>query len=623
MAVNRTPNLGLHDWLGTEYVKREEIVENFRKIDNEFGASGRVGDLSNKIGILSKDVSIKNRETNLSNSLLGFKGLCVRTWETGFLYTDRFRIYTINKAKTIKADTIELIVNTYQPSETDNNPASRVPVPLSEVEDYIKFLKEQGFKVFFKPHVEIDVTPYQWRANINPNDANTWFANYTNLMVDYAEICEKYNVEIFSVGSEYKTLTETYPDKWRDVISAVRNVYSGILTYGANCTSGNNDEVMKISFWDVLDYIGVDYYIVPTNDLTATKETIKNSFYYDKNKDNSVLALDRVSQKYGKPLLIAEYGYSVGTSPTQQQLDFQKNYVDALLDIFLNKENTKGAFAWVVDPVTGGSTESYLKDGTTIETVIKGHYEKRSKSAVTPLKMYGTPKNNNPTDKWAKIASITLPETYTTASCVLYIENLLANTSSQKRGDVYFRVGSDNGMTSFVEVRLNAESTLSTSDVGYVINGNEVSLYLKVPQYHQYVYRLKETNAVNIVKLYDYPTLEGGITVTTASKTVYTTSSDFDLGSSNIKFPNGVKIITGETTSSMSNGLINLNITLPAPIGWVKYCHANIKDVSGGNVYDVIAHAKPINSTTIQILGKHTSGTGNYGFTVQWVAIGN
>jgi hypothetical protein len=52
MAVNKTPNLGLHDWLGTEYVKREEIVENFRKIDNEFGASGRVGDLSNKIGIL-------------------------------------------------------------------------------------------------------------------------------------------------------------------------------------------------------------------------------------------------------------------------------------------------------------------------------------------------------------------------------------------------------------------------------------------------------------------------------------------------------------------------------------------------------------------------------------------
>ncbi|OQP06856.1 hypothetical protein B1690_05970 [Geobacillus sp. 46C-IIa] len=62
MAVNKTPNLGLHDWLGTEYVKREEIVENFRKIDNEFGASGRVGDLSNKIGILSTadDVLFQN-----------------------------------------------------------------------------------------------------------------------------------------------------------------------------------------------------------------------------------------------------------------------------------------------------------------------------------------------------------------------------------------------------------------------------------------------------------------------------------------------------------------------------------------------------------------------------------
>ncbi|WP_060788928.1 SGNH/GDSL hydrolase family protein [Geobacillus zalihae] len=61
MAVNKTPNLGLHDWLGTEYVKREEIVENFRKIDNEFGESGRVGNLSNEIGILfDKTVDMPN-----------------------------------------------------------------------------------------------------------------------------------------------------------------------------------------------------------------------------------------------------------------------------------------------------------------------------------------------------------------------------------------------------------------------------------------------------------------------------------------------------------------------------------------------------------------------------------
>ncbi|MED3777976.1 GDSL-type esterase/lipase family protein [Geobacillus stearothermophilus] len=69
MAVNRTPNLGLHDWLGTEYVKREEIVENFRKIDNEFGASGRVGDLSNKIGILN-DTTMKQYEQFIN--ALGF-----------------------------------------------------------------------------------------------------------------------------------------------------------------------------------------------------------------------------------------------------------------------------------------------------------------------------------------------------------------------------------------------------------------------------------------------------------------------------------------------------------------------------------------------------------------------
>lgn len=62
MAVNRTPNLGLHDWLGTEYVKREEIVENFRKIDNEFGVNGKIGILSTEIDSLSEEVNAARTE---------------------------------------------------------------------------------------------------------------------------------------------------------------------------------------------------------------------------------------------------------------------------------------------------------------------------------------------------------------------------------------------------------------------------------------------------------------------------------------------------------------------------------------------------------------------------------
>lgn len=89
MAVNRTPNLGLHDWLGTEYVKREEIVENFRKIDNEFGASGRVGDLSKKIGILNEQLADKlsqNDNDPISTSYIFKENTNIKVNKKGYWY---------------------------------------------------------------------------------------------------------------------------------------------------------------------------------------------------------------------------------------------------------------------------------------------------------------------------------------------------------------------------------------------------------------------------------------------------------------------------------------------------------------------------------------------------------
>lgn len=36
-SANKTPKLGLNQWLGNEYVKRQDFVEDNKKIDDAFG----------------------------------------------------------------------------------------------------------------------------------------------------------------------------------------------------------------------------------------------------------------------------------------------------------------------------------------------------------------------------------------------------------------------------------------------------------------------------------------------------------------------------------------------------------------------------------------------------------
>lgn len=123
------------------------------------------------------------------------------------------------------------------------------------VEELIKLARSRDLKVMLKPQVWMQSG---WVGDFNLKSAadwELWEDSYRNYIVFYAEIAEAADIEIFCIGTEYKIVSSQRPNYWLDLIAEIRNIYSGRLTYAANW-----DEYENVSFWDKLDYIGINAY---------------------------------------------------------------------------------------------------------------------------------------------------------------------------------------------------------------------------------------------------------------------------------------------------------------------------------------------------------------------------
>ena len=67
---------------------------------------------------------------------------------------------------------------------------------------------------------------------------------------------------MFDIGTELEG-TATQTSNWLNVISDVKSIYSGKLTYSANC--GSPAIQTPVGFGNSLDYIGIDAYYTLTS----------------------------------------------------------------------------------------------------------------------------------------------------------------------------------------------------------------------------------------------------------------------------------------------------------------------------------------------------------------------
>jgi len=211
----------------------------------------------------------------------------------------------------------------------------------------INVMHALGMRVMLKPHV--DLADEEMRTNIIPSEE--WFASYKEFILHYARLASKYNVELLCIGTELSNTTiSRWKAQWLGIIAAVRAVYKGSLTYAANW-----DEYDGVSFWQDVDYIGIDAYFPLTDKTDPSKEELVQG--WEKNADAIETWLK--TNKLNKGVIFTEVGYDTieGSNkqpwrvlPTmakyKESQDEQANCLEALFVVLTKRPWFKGFYWW-------------------------------------------------------------------------------------------------------------------------------------------------------------------------------------------------------------------------------------------------------------------------------------
>lgn len=197
-----------------------------------------------------------------------------------------------NLVKGTGANFIILVPNGLQETPQSEKISYTSDATLSDAEliQMIDYIHKTGLMVALKPTV--NCKNGTWRAHINFFDVDVhcepkwsnWFASYTEFQLHYAKIAQQTGCEMFIAGCEM-VMSERRSDEWRKLISDIRTVYDGPVTY-------NTDKYQEdhVTWWDCVDYIcSSGYYPMGT---------------WEKELDR----IEQVVRKFQKPFFFAECG---------------------------------------------------------------------------------------------------------------------------------------------------------------------------------------------------------------------------------------------------------------------------------------------------------------------------
>ncbi len=164
---------------------------------------------------------------------------------------------------------------------------------------YIEVLHENDVQVMIKP--QIWIWKGEFTGTLVMNSEEHWKAleaSYDRFILTYAELAEETHVAILCIGTELERFVEHRPAYWKRLILKIRKVYKGKLTYAANW-----NEYTKTSFWNELDYIGIDAYFPLSEEKNPTVGQLKEA--WQPWKDN----IFKLSDTVKRPVLFTEFGY--------------------------------------------------------------------------------------------------------------------------------------------------------------------------------------------------------------------------------------------------------------------------------------------------------------------------
>jgi hypothetical protein len=141
-----------------------------------------------------------------------------------------------------------------------------------------------------------------WTADIGftrEADWITWESSYRDYLMHTARLAEEIDAELLIIGTELSNPVQKRESYWRELITRIRTIYSGPLTYGANW----HEDYEDVPFWDALDYVGVQAYFPLTERNSPSISDMRIGWR------PHMGAMERISQRENLPILFTEIGY--------------------------------------------------------------------------------------------------------------------------------------------------------------------------------------------------------------------------------------------------------------------------------------------------------------------------
>jgi len=288
----------------------------------------------------------------------------------------------------------------------------------------------RGFSVMVRPLLDFldpsKIGSYSvgdWRSTYNPANPAAFFASYKTMIVAVAQMAQANGAASLSIGAELDQLTgPAYLSYWTDIITSVRAVFSGKLTYSADwddkispwqgqhgLPAGTGNLTTQVSFWSQLDYLGIDCY-APLSD--AGNPTLANlvAGWTSTPSDPTSLSVTgnqslisyfaSVATQAGKPLLFTEIGYESANDAAKQPSGSSTNVYDPALQASLysaffqawqqsGNNALLGVYFWNWDPnaaeVGPGNGPNFSPQGQPAQAVVTANFSASAPALqVTP-----------------------------------------------------------------------------------------------------------------------------------------------------------------------------------------------------------------------------------------------
>ena len=214
----------------------------------------------------------------------------------------------------------------------------------SGAQQYIELLHKNGVQVMVKPQIWIWKGEFTGTLTMNSEeDWKTLEKSYDDFILTYAELAQETNADLLCIGTELEQFVKNRPDYWKGLIKKIKGIYKGKLTYAANW-----DEYTRTTFWEDLDYIGIDAYFPLSEEKTPSVEQLKEGWKRWKT------GIADLSKAKNKPVLFTEFGYRSMDFTAKKPWEVERHEEGVNLEGQVNAKKALFEEFWAEDWFAGG-----------------------------------------------------------------------------------------------------------------------------------------------------------------------------------------------------------------------------------------------------------------------------